>query len=1236
MYLKELRINGFKSFAVPAKIELQEGMTAIVGPNGCGKSNIADAIRWVLGEQSAKSLRAGAMQDVIFQGTTNRKPLNLCEVTLLFTECEEQLGTDFKEVQITRRVVRDGGSDYFLNGKPCRLKDIHRLFLDTGVGQVSYSFMLQGQIDQVLSSNPAERRVIFEEAAGISRYKAQRREALSKLSQVDANLARVTDVIDEVSRQIGSLKRQASKAIRYKRVKKRLTHLDLALAAWKFQLLNGQIGEHEKEAKTLRETAASAHDKLNADEARLSQARTRRSELNERLQAVQQSVFELRSKRDDALNQSRMADIRIEDIDKRLVEIDEEIAAIHDRKQHLADRLAGESRAKEEHLAVFGESDEAYKARENALGAFQRELSEGEVELSKRKQALLMKENQVGRERSNCTRLEVELKSYQVRHANLTEALHTLKEQCEVVQKDAADFERTLEQRRKERETELEREQELREQGARLLTEFKEMQRSIQEGDRTLSGMRARQELLESLQAKFEGFSEGAKAILQGKLENTAPAEVFHALLSNLDVQPDSTHAIELLLGSAVDAIVLRDSSRLGAVAERLTDERLGRASLLVQPPGKSLGSSPSASAPAGLVSAISQVKSRDENLQRYVHNLFQGCWIAPALPRFLEIWQAHPEFQFSLVVTADGSIVDPRGLVVTGRRRGKEDESFLDRANQIQTLKRESAATSERLDNLRQQAEQIQARIDGSEKRREEQRRRLSELDQEIATLNSQSSSARKSLEEAQAQMARRNRELEELEGGHKASEEGLQRAQEALSQAESAVEQQKTAIEDQEQAVVRLREVRENLRERFNEARLEVAERKQRLEMLDRGLEEIEKQTVESDALLNRRAQESDALREQREEWTRRGAVETERAKEIESSIEQTIEGLNRSREQASALDREISAMEQEVSKLREVYEEHSGRLNKIDVEMAREQSQRQYLVEEIHREYDRELDTIDYRQQVLCAGDELPDRMRVDIEEESPELEDISDEEEEFSAEQLEAVTEPDWDLVEEELDNLRTRAQSMLPVNLLAIEEYRELRERYEFLKSQSDDLWKSKDQLLEAIDEINKTSQELFVRTFDQIRDNFRYTFETLFGGGQADLHLVDREDVLESGIDIVAQPPGTRLKSLALLSGGQKTMTAVALLFAIYMVKPSPFCVLDEIDAPLDDANIGRFCNMLERFLEFSQFLIITHNKRTIAAADTIYGATMQEKGVTRVVSMRFDHSKGEAEPAIA
>jgi chromosome segregation protein len=924
--------------------------------------------------------------------------------------------------------------------------------------------------------------------------------------------------------------------------------------------------------------------------------------------------------------------LREEENRKRLSEIEGDLERLTRRQEELEARAAGESKSKEEQLSLFDGTDDLFKKKSEDLAHLQTRLTEAETQLSRDKQTLLVKEGAITRLRSNCTTLEVDLKSYQVRHANLADESKRLADEAEVLAHDLEEIERTHTARLQQRSEEDARVIERREQVGKLTEEFRELQGQVTERDRRLAAVNAQINVLEGLQAKLEGFSEGAKAILNGKLDGVIAADGCELLLKNISVATEYAPRLEALLGAVGEGVVVLDRRRLAPVAEALRERKLGRAYLKFETPGGKVAAKSSAlELPPGATPVLDVVSVTNPALGSLVQNLLADCYFLEDLGGFLDWWEAHPDFVFRSAITLEGELVDQRGWILSGSKPKGADRSFLGRANQIKKFTSEKNELESQLETLRGRATILNEKIEKAEKAVEDQRRRVMEIAQEVATLETQARNARRNVENNAKQREQKDAELKRQEGQKVESTERLERARQQLAESEGEISAQKQKIDDGENAVAKMREEREVMRESFNDARLQIAEKRQRLELLERGLRELESQTREVQTQRNRRISERTQLREQNGDLAAGKKQQAAVVEEQTKRMAELMAKLDKEREALKSVEGEIEVVEKGLSSQRATHDKVSRELNSMDVKIARLQAQAQHLQDEIRREYDVDLNAVNWRSELWEAGDSLPDRLHVQIDEDSfdePEPEERG----EPSEEDLAALEETDWEAIESEIETLRMRLQSIGAVNLVAIEEYKELNERYTFLKAQSDDLWASKDELLKAIDEINTTSKELFSNTFDQIRKNFVFTFDALFGGGRADLQLVDNEDVLESGIDIIAQPPGTRLKTLALLSGGQKTMTAVALLFAVYMVKPSPFCVLDELDAPLDDANIGRFCKMLERFLEYSQFLIITHNKRTISVADTIYGVTMQEKGVSRLLSMRFDKETGKTE----
>jgi len=1233
MYLKEIVISGFKSFADRTRLDLSPGVTAVVGPNGCGKSNIVDAIRWVLGEQSAKALRGASMQDVIFEGTDKRKALPTCEVTLTFTDCEADLGTQFNEVEISRRVTRDGGSDYFINGKVSRLKDIQRLFANTGVGRVSYSFMLQGQIDQILSTNPAERRTIFEEAAGITLYKAQRKEALNKLALVDANLARVTDVIEEVSRQIGSLKRQASKALRYRRLKHRLTHLDLAFSAYRFSDLQESINTVADRAQELRKKVDQHNVSLEADESLLTEKKVARAELAHRMEELQQRVYALRSEKDNAENQAEFSGIRAKDLETRIEEYQKEIADLEQQKTELAKRAKNETENKQLHLDVVDDSDRIFRDRNNELIVAQEKLGEMEAELQSHRQNQLFAENRINRARSQCTTLEVGLKTYQVKHASLAESILGLKEESKSLEQALVEIQSLLAKRRDEQAASEKAVEAAREKSREILGQFRSLQERIQEQDRGIARKTAQLNVLEGLQAKFEGFGEGAKAILGEKLNAVISKDAVTILSKELKVRTEYTEALETLLGSSIDALYIGDSEKALTVLGKLDEELLGRACLQI-----AIGSDPEEATgdlPDGIVAAGAVIQARHESIDGPVKQLLKDCYFADNLEGFIEFWKANPDFRFLLVATKNGEIVDCRGLIHGGKSSGKKASSVLEREEEIRKLRKEIESERRELNSLRGEADALEDKRNAAEATVEEQRQRQGQLASEVSGLIAEERNQRQKIEQNARSRSQSEDTLSKLDAQHIDSVKNLETAREELAAAESGLEQERKKGSNLEEAIAQAREKRDQKREALADVRLELAEKKQRLESADRALNEVQRETANLQHRILRRNQEIDGLNEQIADFKKVSATERSKSEELEKTL--TVAGgqLDSDRARVKELDAAIAELDGGLADRRSEARHFDQELTRLEVRLAEERSQLGFIQSSAQDDYQVELSTVDWKAELWEANVEFEKRVNLD------ELDDPDqiavqpkNDRRDPTEEELEAMLGTDWSAIEEEVAELKGRIANMGPVNLDAISEYADLKERHDFLKSQSEDLWNSKNKLVQTIDEINETSQTLFRDTFEQVRRNFAFTYEKISGGGESDLQLVDSEDPLESGIEIIARPPGTRLKSVTLLSGGQRTMAAVALLFGIYMVKPSPFCVLDEIDAALDDANIGRFCETLHGFTDKSQFLIITHNKRTISNADTVFGVTMPERGVSTLLSMRFSREGGK--PVVA
>ena len=1244
MYLKAIKLHGFKSFADPTTLRFEPGVTAIVGPNGCGKSNIADAIRWVLGEQSAKALRGGKMQDVIFEGADTRKAAQFSEVALLLTDCEKQLGSEFHEIEIMRRVSRDGAGEYYFNGQPCRLKDIHKLFMDTGVGRTSYSIMAQGQIDQILSSKPEERRVVFEEAAGITKYKSQRREAMSKLALTEQNLARVSDVISEVARQIGTLKRQAAKAMRFKRLSFRLRQLALAHSGFQHRQQSTTLADLDGRVSALRTAAETRRALLDERNTSLESNKAARGSLNQRVQDAQQAVFDLRSQKEQAENQASLAQVKRAGLEERITSSTEDLAELEMQLKELASQVDTGAQDKQMQLTMLGSSDAVFQDRNRELAIVEGEMTKAEQQLNQDKFHLLQLESAVARHRTECSGLDVDARTSQHKYDQLSTELDQLRAAVEAALQALTEVHSRVEEARAE-QSRANSDAHAAQAALQAATQaFREAQRKLQEIDRNLAQKTARLKLLQQLQEKWEGFGEGAKALLQGRLTAAIGEQKFTPITQGLEMKPEYAKALEALLGSSVEAITVSDLETAQRILAQLEGEKIGSVCLQV---ADFRGAPTENTLPPGVRPASDAVANLDPTHPAAV--VLSACYIADDLAAFLEYWKANPSFNFLMVATSKGDLVDRRGLIFGGYHK-KPANSIVQREVDLRETGKAVVSEQKAHDEQRALIDQLNATLNEAEATLEQRRKDVLAASENAAVIFTEEKNAQRSHDDASHRLTRMENELTGFKRDHDEALSRLTKAQGFLIEAEVGVAAQKEKIAAVEASIAEKRAMRDEKKEILAQARLELAERRQKVEVLDRGLNEMSRRRAQLDELLVQRQIELETWSDQVAQLEQEASHQRRRAEEVVTTLSISQQNVESVRRELQEVEREIAAVEVGMQSIRSEAEGAQSELSKHEVKVAETRARVEFLVEEVTREFQVEISTLDWKQ-LLWRSDDEPEGMKaLDLDEEDENAgapgeaeataptaapkrrkKDRGNRGEATEADLMEFDS-TNWEEIKAEVDALRQRIGSMGAVNLVAIEEYAELKQRYEFLKTQCDDLTSAKGALLKAIDDINHTSLEQFKVTFEQIRKNFAYTFQILFGGGRAEIELVTAEDPLESSIEIVAQPPGTKLKGITLLSGGQKTLTAVALLFALYMVKPSPFCLLDELDAPLDESNIHRFTNLLKQFVKESQFIIITHNKSTVAAADALYGVTMQERGVSKTVSMRFNKERGETE----
>ena len=1240
MYLKNLTMLGFKSFAEKMAMNFLPGITAVVGPNGCGKSNVADAIRWVLGEQSAKALRGGEMADVIFNGTDNRKPLGMAEVSITVGDIDQEhlkaagVELPYNEVTLTRRVFRDGVSEYYINKVACRLKDIQQLFMGTGIGRSSYSIMAQGHITQILSSRPEDRRLIFEEAAGITKFKAQKKESLRKLDQTEQNLLRLADLIREVKRQIISLQRQAGKARRYKQLRLEVQHLDTQLARHQFDVLQAEIAERRAIVERLRVESEAGAEQVRQDESEIGQLRIRLSELEHRINIAQQNSLELKGRIDQHENRVHFNQERLREQETQNAKALNEIAQSEERRLAAEQELAEVTKRLTTATQTLEQLRRNLQAKRESLQTVENQLREQQEILRQLQSDTFALAQQLTRGRNEITALDLHKQGNLVRLEKLSAEKIQLEEERLRLQARLDEFAANVESAKLDVQM---RRGSVEEQQQRLRQIQQETVQATQVLDEILrqqAGKRSQLNVLEQLQAEHEGFGSGALAALQ------QGPQVLDALVDHIRVPESHVVATETALGHHLQLLLTDHPETAQQILADLKSGRKGRASIAplnllrsgvpcaapTNPPSApaSAAASPVETEavkpeenPAPVESepiypSLLSVIECDDSVRPLLERLLGRTYVVADLAAAAAAWQAADGA--ADFVTHSGEMLSRHGIFSGGSPGGKEKGpgSILGRKNQILELQAQLAGLLEQVNEASRRKGSLASELTGLQASLQEAQTDLRVQEVAIATRQGEFKALENSMRLLHQKIDTVVYEIQSLadqEAEMQQKREVLAGQVRDLEILEQGRQQQLTASTAELEA---LRQQREEANQAMMEIKVNLATEEQLSASFRHQRQTHEQRIVELVRLVEQRRGEIASLLERRARFESEIAESQHQIDVLQHEREQVNTQAGELLRNKENQETDVVARDDALRNQRQHLGELQQQRNALEVELAQKSMAVQNVRERVQQKYQVNLDDVRSECITITIADEG-----------APKIETLTPEE--MAAQGLAT----DWTAVAQQVDSLQRRLDELGPVNLVAIEEYEETEQRYQFLTSQQDDLVRTKEQLLDIINRINAQTREMFTVTFAKIRENFSSLFTEVFAGGKADLQLIDNGDVLDSGIEIVARPPGKQLKSISLLSGGEQTMTAVALLFAIYQVKPSPFCVLDELDAPLDESNINRFIAVLKRFLAHSQFVIITHNKRTIAMADVLYGVTMQEQGISKMISMRFRTNGG-------
>ncbi|MDZ5474371.1 chromosome segregation protein SMC [Bacillus sp. 31A1R] len=1183
MYLKRLDVVGFKSFAERIGVDFVTGVTAVVGPNGSGKSNITDAIRWVLGEQSAKSLRGAKMEDIIFAGSDSRKPLNFAEVTLTLDNEDQFLPIDYNEVSVTRRVYRSGESEYLINKQTCRLKDIVDLFMDSGLGREAFSIISQGRVEEILNSKAEERRTIFEEAAGVLKYKTRKKKAEGKLNETQENLNRVNDILYELESQVEPLKIQASIAKDYLEKKEELEKIEVALTVYEIEDLHAKWEQLSLDLEKHKNDEIKLSSTLQAKEAKVEEIRDHITALDESINSLQNVLLHateeleklegrkevLKERKKNATNNREQLEKNISDLTTKVHELKEQKEnqqLIVGKLQEEAQVLKNQLKEKQDQLKLFSEDIE------ETIESLKSDYIELLNKQATSKNELQFIEQQFNQNKAWNQKLEEDNEKYlaerklvqekkQSIEGELLEVQQKLEDQVHVFRNDQSKLENVKNQYQKQQST--------------LYQAYQYLQKA-----------QSRKDMLEELEDDYSGFFQGVKEILKAR-EGKLPG-IEGAIAELIQVSKDYEVAIETALGGAMQHVVV-DSEESGRKAiQYLKQNSFGRATLLPLTviKGKSLLTSQLGSIQGhpSFVGVAVDLVDFDSKYKEVVSNLLGTVVITKDLKganEMAKILQYRCRF-----VTMDGDVVNPGGSMTGGAIKQKSS-SLLSRKGELEDLKVKLLDMEEKTAQLEEKVKVLKDSIGEQENQLEQLRKAGEELRIKEQTVKG-------NLREVEIEEKNLNEKLSIYDidkSQFGMDEKNLTAKKEELI---NQLTQYEADIHELNQQIAQLTEqknnqltTKETTTAELNDLKVQLAAKSEQFHHASEKYSNLEKELVENEDKLTTIKEDFEFLSSEMTNSTSSEDSLEEAAKRKLHDKTETLKLISSRREERMSMHSQLEDAELEIKELKRQYKGLVGILKDEEVKLNRLDVELENRLAHLREEYLLTFEGAKEEYPLTIPAEEARKRVK----------------------------------LIKLAIEELGT-------VNIGAIEEYERVSERYEFLLEQKNDLQEAKDTLFQVIEEMDEEMKKRFEQTFYGIRSHFESVFQALFGGGRADLRLTNPEDLLNTGVEIVAQPPGKKLQNLGLLSGGERALTAIALLFSILKVRPVPFCILDEVEAALDEANVYRFSQYLKRYSHETQFIVITHRKGTMEEADVLYGVTMQESGVSKLVSVRLEETK--------
>jgi chromosome segregation protein len=1190
LHLRRLEMQGFKSFPDKIEIRFEDGITAIVGPNGSGKSNVADAIRWVLGEQSAKQLRGAKMEDVIFNGTQKRKAQSYCEVTLVFDNADHGLSIDFSEVAVTRRMYRDGKSEYYINKNACRLRDVIDLFRDTGIGKEGYSIIGQGRIDEILSNKAEDRRAVFEEASGVAKFKADRAEALRSLSRTQDNLVRIDDILEELHAQVEPLRQQSEDARQYLVLRDQLRYEEVNLFLHQTQRNQQRVSEQNALAQQLQDELALNEQNRNA-------LQTQEEALFETIRQQEAHAVQLREQMVAATAQEQEGRGQLKVLQERLAAGAREKARIDADEKEKSTRQAQIVTQLETLTSSSADADAVQQQRREELAALEAEfktqgclLQQQEMQLEKTKEDMIRRLNRMSDLKSRRSQLET-------MRTSLEERMHSVADEVEIAVRQEELAAQELEQERASVQEAQDRQSVVEAQRNTLLSQIAELSRQERSTrDRMhqlhdeLGQSRARIKMLRQMKQDYEGFNTCVRNLLRDASSKASLKDCVCGVVAELiDVPQKFEKAIEVALGGALQNIVTPDENDAKRLIQHLRARQYGRATFLplsgIQ--SRSLNAHEQATLHAnGCFGAASTLVSYDPVYRPAIENLLGRVVIVEDLDAGIALARQN-RYSFRIVTLA-GDVLNSGGSMTGGSVQSRST-SILSRDRQIaqeqkhlESLERESGEFAQECEQIEREARTCTQRLKALEDELGTLRVTLGQhqeradiLSEHHKTRQQQLTRMRSQQTELEESLADVCKNLCELDDTSRLEQDASNATDEDVSVMQQALYRQRSAYEQQRQTI-------ESLRIALSSDEAQQEGIAQRIAMLQQELARIRQERAHA-------AQQLASIDQTAEQDRKVMQDQQSQMHDTAAALQQLRDALQEADKQRTASTEQSAALSQKRVQLQEESDSLTQRLHKAQLQKTRIEAETQALHERIWNEYEL----------TLASVQPLRD-------------------------EKFQPVGAPG------RIAKLKTDIRGLGDVNVGSIEQYATVSERVQTLSAEREDLTQAKANLEEVIVQFESEIKTRFKTQFARINDNFKTVFSQLFNGGTAELRLTDPDDLMETGVDIVAQPPGKKLQALSLLSGGERTLTAIAILFAMLNIKPTPFCVLDEIEAALDEANTGMYADFLKDYSSKTQFVIITHRKESMEVSDAMYGIAMQERGISSLVSVKLTDAQDQ------